>query len=207
MTAAPFPVGPTSAGAEGKASLKDLLMRFVPAALALTSLFALHASVGHTAAPDVLDPHAVALEAAGKAALAHGDTQGATDNFEAALAWNPGSTGLVIDLAGAARAEGLQGKAVHYYRVILSADPDNLAAISGEGQALAEKGAIAKAQANLARLQALCGANCPETQALALVVAKDTKLAANAAGGAPSAVNAPMLAADAVKPSPSVSAN
>jgi Tfp pilus assembly protein PilF len=67
-----------------------------------------------------------------------------------------------------ARAEGLQGKAIKYYREALERDPGNFAAISGEGAALVEKGALEKAKRNLARLQSLCGDACPETLSLAM---------------------------------------
>ena len=64
----------------------------------------------------------------------------------------------------------MQGKAIRYYREVLARDPRNFAAISGEGAALVEKGAIEKARANLVRLETACGANCPETQRLAAAI-------------------------------------
>lgn len=154
------------------AGLRTLFMRFSAPAIALSTVLAVSASVSHSALPDTLSPRAAALEVAGRAALAAGKTEAATDAFEAALALEPGSHMLVIDLADAARADGLQGKAIHYYRVLLSRDPNDVGAISGEGAALAEKGAVAKAQANLARLKALCGSDCPATGELAAVLAK-----------------------------------
>ena len=88
------------------------------------------------------------------------------DKIEAAFAIDPAYTPIFVDLAEAARAEGLQGKAITYYREALDRDPDNFAAMSGEGQALVERGAVEQAQRNLARLESLCGVNCPETAAL-----------------------------------------
>ena len=64
----------------------------------------------------------------------------------------------------------MQGKAIHYYRVALETQPENLAAISGEGEALAEKGAVEKAKRNLAKLESMCGSNCAEAQALATTI-------------------------------------
>ena len=69
----------------------------------------------------------------------------------------------------------MQGKAIGYYRVALAREPDNLAAISGEGAALAEKGAIEKARKNLARLESLCGDGCFETKQLASAIARGPK--------------------------------
>ena len=147
-------------------------MRFTPVALALSTLVALSASASHSAAAQPLDPRAGALEASGRAALAGGDADRATDLFEAALAIQPGTAVLLLDLADAARAQGMQGKALHYYRSVLAIDPQNVVAIAGEGAALAEKGALAKAQRNLARLQGLCGSQCAPARLLAAAIAR-----------------------------------
>ncbi|QZH74946.1 MAG: tetratricopeptide repeat protein [Erythrobacter sp.] len=144
-------------------------MRFGPAAAALSLFVAVNASVGH-ASQEAPDPRAEALVAEGRAHLAQGDTQGAIDAFEAALTVDPGYTQVYIDLAEVARAEGLQGKAIRYYREARERDPENLAAISGEGEALVEKGALAAARENLEVLQSLCGDGCVETMALAAVI-------------------------------------
>ncbi len=140
-------------------------MRFAPVAAALSLFLATTASV--TSASDrEADPRALALINQGDAALEAGDTQAATDAYEAALAVDPAFTPIFLDLAEAARRDGLQGKAIRYYREALDRDPANFAAISGEGEALVEKGAVEKAQINLSRLESLCGASCPETLAL-----------------------------------------
>jgi tetratricopeptide (TPR) repeat protein len=153
-------------------ALKELLMRFAPAAAALSLCLAMTASI--TIAGDVgtPDPRAAALIAQGQALLSAGEPQQATDAFEAALAVDPGYTPIFIDLAEAARQQGLQGKAIRYYRDALERDPGNFAAISGEGAALVEKGALEKAKKNLAKLQSLCGDDCPETVALQSTIAR-----------------------------------
>ena len=146
-------------------------MRFAAPAAALAAVFAITASVGQSA-DHVTDPRAAALVAEGRAALAAGDSDRAVDAFEAALTIDPAATGIFLDLANAARRNGLQGKAIGYYREALVREPDNLAAISGEGAAMVEKGAVEKARRNLARLQTICGENCAETRALAAAIAK-----------------------------------
>lgn len=146
-------------------------MRYYPAALALSLAVAVTASMGQGAEREA-DPRAVMLEKQGEAKLAAGDSQGAIDLFEAALAVDPGHTALFLDLAEASRRVGLQGKAIHYYREALERDPENLAAISGEGAALVEKGAVEKARRNLAKLETMCGGNCRETKALAAAIAE-----------------------------------
>lgn len=118
------------------------------------------------------DPRAAALITQGRAAMAAGETQRAIDSFETALAVDPAYTPIFLELAEVARQEGLQGKAIRYYREALSRDPGNFAALSGEGAAMFEKGAIEKARRNLAKLQSMCGSSCPETVALQAALAR-----------------------------------
>ena len=167
-------------------------MRYAPAAVALSLLAAVTASVGYgaTRAPN---PAAAALEKSGQAQLSAGRVQDATDLFEAALTVDPADTSLYLDLAEAARQQGLQGKAIHYYREALTREPGNLAAISGEGQAMVEKGAVEKARRNLAKLQSLCGTGCAESRQLAAALERGPRTA--------------VLTAEAVTPSPIVTQN
>lgn len=167
-------------------------MRYTPAALALSLAVALTASVGHGAGREA-DPRAVALLIEGRGELAAGEVQAAIDSFEAALAVDPGYTEVYLDLAEAARLEGLQGKAIHYYREALRREPSNFAAISGEGAALLEKGAVEKARRNLARLESLCGGDCSETRDLAAALARGAQT--------------PVLTAEAITPSTVVTQN
>ena len=144
-------------------------MRYAPAAAALSLLLAVTASVS-SGADRAPDPRAVLLIAKGDAAIVADNPQAATDAYESALAVDPAYTPILLKLAEAARAEDLQGKAIRYYREALTRDPDNFAAISGEGEALLEKGAVEKARRNLARLQSMCGDGCNETQRLAVAI-------------------------------------
>ena len=153
-----------------KRPFTETLMRFAPAAAALSLVFAMSASVGLGQIRDP-DPRAAVLIAQGQGALQAGDTQAAIDAFEAALAVDPGYAPIYVNLAEAARADELQGKAIVYYRQALAQEPSYLAAISGEGAALAEKGALEKARLNLAKVRSLCGDDCPETRALATAIA------------------------------------
>lgn len=144
-------------------------MRFAPPAAALALALAVTASMGY-AGPREPNPLAAALVAEGRAALDAGDTQAAVDAFEAALVVDPAYSAIYLDLAEAARADGLQGKAIHFYREAQERDPDNLAAIKGEGEALVEKGAVEAARQNLAELQERCGDDCSETMQLAAII-------------------------------------
>lgn len=165
-------------------------MRFGPVAAALSLALVLQASIGQ-ASDYQADPRAQALVAEGQAALEMGDTQSAIDAFEAALAVDPGYTHVYLELANAARAEGLQGKAIHFYREAQERDPDNLAAITGEGQALVEKGALTAARENLERLENLCGATCVETVQLSAAIDRGP----------------PVMTAEAVSPDEAVAQN
>lgn len=147
-------------------------MRYAPAAAALSLCLVMTASYSSAGDVAAANPQAAALIAQGEAALAAGETQAAIDAFEAALAVDPAHTPIFIDLAEAARQSGLQGKAIRYYREALERDPSNFAAIAGEGAALVEKGALEKAKRNLAKLQSLCGDECPETVALQSSIAR-----------------------------------
>lgn len=176
-----------------KLSAKELLMRYTPVAVALSLLAAVTASVGYSAPSDQLNPRAAALLAQGRGDLAAGRTDAALDAFEAALTVQPGSVSVLLNLAEATRRQGMQGKALHYYREALESDPKNLLAISGEGAALAEKGAVEKARRNLARLKGMCGDSCEATRQLSAAIAK---------GPSPR-----VLTAEAVKPAPVISEN
>ncbi|WP_238474084.1 tetratricopeptide repeat protein [Altericroceibacterium spongiae] len=149
-------------------------MRYTPAAIALSLLVAVTASVGY-AGDYKPDPQAEKLLSQGQARLEQGEVQGAIDMFEAALAVDPGYTKAYIEMGEAARKQDLQGKAIHYYRVAMGKDPDNLSAISGEGEALVEKGAVEKAKRNLSKLESLCGTGCTQTEQLAAAIERGPK--------------------------------
>lgn len=168
-------------------------MRYTPVAVALSLLAATSSSVLLSQPPEQLDPRASALLEEGRSAAAAGNVDGAIDAFESALTVEPGSVTVLLSLADATRRQGMQGKALHYYRVALTADPRNVAALAGEGVALAEKGATEKASRNLARLQTLCGKDCSETRSLASAIAR---------GPSPRVVTA-----DAVTPKTAISEN
>lgn len=163
-------------------------MRFAPAAAALSLALTITGSVAY-GEDQVANPRAIALIAEGDAVLMSGDPQTAIDAYEAALTIDPAYSPIYLRLAQAARAEGLQGKAIGYYREVLERDPANFAAIGGEGAALAEKGAIEKARQKLTRLQSLCGENCPEAGTLSLAIERAANpapaLAAETSGEAP----------------------
>jgi soluble cytochrome b562 len=105
---------------------------------------------------------------------------------------------------------------------VLDREPNNLAAIAGEGEALAEKGALEKAKASLTRLQGICGRGCEETAALEAALGKaqvqaaqqarlDAQKQAEAATGEAKEVAADTsgeaIKTDAIKAEPPVKSN
>jgi tetratricopeptide (TPR) repeat protein len=108
----------------------------------------------------------------GEEAQRAGNLAAATDAYETALAVDPRNRAAYIAAAQVARAEGLQGKAIGLYREALLLDPQDLVAITGQGQAMVEKGAIAKAKENLARAKDVCKGECPQVAKLDAAIAK-----------------------------------
>ena len=103
----------------------------------------------------------------GQASAAAGNYETATDLLESALAADPRSRTAYLALADVARKQGLPGKSIRLYRQALALDPNDRVALAGQGEALIDKGAVAKAQENLSKLAKLCRGNCPEQVALA----------------------------------------
>lgn len=167
-------------------------MRFSPPALAIAAIFALSSSAIYSQQEAYQpDPRSVLLVQDAKAALNAGDTSLAIGLFEAALAVDPANRVAYLGLAETARANGLPGKAIGLYRRILELEPNNVSALSGQGRAYIQRGAVEKAKVNLTRLNDLCAAECVEV----------TLLAAALQDGPPPQV----LSAEAVTPEPSVS--
>lgn len=119
-----------------------------------------------------LAPRSVALLQQGQMHLANGAHQAAVDSFEAALAVDPRNRQAFIGLGQAAHAQGLSGTAVRFYREALEIEPNDLQALELQGVALLERGATARANANLERIRKLCAAPCPQADRLAGQVAR-----------------------------------
>lgn len=146
-------------------------MRFSPAAIALSLAFATVSSVGYGQAPSPdLKPRSVLFYERGVAAQQAGDFDGAIDSFETALAVDPRNGNAYIALAEISDERGLHGKAIRFYREALALDPNDLEAIAGQGESMANKGAIEKAKQNLARLETLCHGSCEQAGRLATVI-------------------------------------
>ncbi len=132
-------------------------------------------------------PVSAKLAEQGFALLAAKQANAATDQFETALAVDPMNRRAYIGLAEAAKAQGLPGKAVRYYREALALEPNDLDALAGQAEALAVRGATARAGIDLARIQTLCGKGpCPAAARVQSAIA-----AATGSAGTKTAANVP----------------
>ncbi len=66
----------------------------------------------------------------------------------------------------------MQGKAIRLYREALLLDPTDVGALVGQGEAMVEKGAIAKARENLTQAKNVCKADCAAVGKLAAAIDK-----------------------------------
>lgn len=128
------------------------------------------ASDAQRADNDIL-PRSAALQREGHRAQDAGDLNLAVDYYESALAADPRNRSAIIALAQVARAQGLPGKAIALYREALLLEPRDIVALAGQGEALADKGAIELAREKLVEAQRVCTDKCPEVAALEKTIA------------------------------------
>jgi Tfp pilus assembly protein PilF len=167
----------------------ETLMRLTPPAIALAVVLLTVSSVGHSQRPDSqIDAQSLAMMQMGRAEAAAGRYETANDALESALAIDPKNRGAFLALADVAKKQGLPGKAIRLYREALLIEPNDVAALAGQGEALVSKGAVTKAKENLAKVRLICVAACPEQLTLAAAIEK---------GG-----SGPALSAQTVTPRP-----
>lgn len=141
---------------------------------ALTAVSAKTADAGPARglADNQLSPLSLAQLATADQLMANGDLSAATDHYEAALAADPRNRNAFLGLARIAEAQGLLGKAIRFYREALALNPNDEATIELQGMAYVERGAIKMAEANLERLQTLCGQSCASAERLQAALTK-----------------------------------
>jgi len=166
-------------------------MRFSPVAIAmsLTLLVVSSGAIGQKA-DDQINPKSLALLAQGQSELKAGNLTAAQDALETALAVDPRNRSAFVALGRVAQAQQLPGKAIRLYFEALSLEPNDVNALSAQGEAMVQKGAVERARANLARVKALCKSECAPAVQLAAAIAK----------GPPPAVVAAAQPSDKVPP-------
>ena len=153
--------------------IMETLMRLTPIALSVAIAVATMASSGQGQKPDdQIDSRSVSLSNQGQALNVAGRYNEATDLFETALAVDPRNRQAYIGLARSAEGQKLPGKAIKFYFEALKLEPNDVAALAGQGEALVQRGAVERAKQNLARIKTLCASPCPQATQLAAVIAK-----------------------------------
>ncbi len=128
---------------------------------------------------DQIAPKSLELQRQARGLITAGKLEGAEDLLETALAVDPRNRGAFIDIARVAEKQHLFGKAIRMTNKALLIEPNDPDAIAVQGEAMAEMGATARAQANLQKLQALCGAKaCPQVAQLSAAIGRGPAVAA-----------------------------
>jgi tetratricopeptide (TPR) repeat protein len=127
---------------------------------------------------DQILPRSVTLQRQGEALLAAGKFTDADDALETALAIDPRNRAAFVDMARVAQREKLFGQAIRYTNKALLLEPTDRDALAVQGEAMVELGALPRARENLAKLQKLCPAGCPQVALLNNAISRGPTVAA-----------------------------
>jgi tetratricopeptide (TPR) repeat protein len=154
-------------------------MQFFPRLLlAGFAALTLAAPVAGQRPDDQIQPKSVELMHQGHALLAAGKLEDAENALETALAVDPRNRWAYVDLARVAERQHLFGKAMRMTEKALLIEPNDPDAIAVQGEAMVEMGATARAQENLQKLQAVCGAKgCPQVAQLSAAISRGPTVA------------------------------
>jgi predicted Zn-dependent protease len=140
---------------------------------------ALAAPVAGQRADDQIQPKSVELMHQGQTAMAAGKLEEADSLLETALAVDPRNRWAYVNLARVAERQHLFGKAIRMTNKALMMEPNDPEALAVQGEAMVEMGATARAQANLQKLQQVCGAKgCPQVAQLSAAISRGPTVAA-----------------------------
>ena len=126
---------------------------------------------------DQIEPGSVQLQRQAQSLLGAGKLDEAGDLLETALAVDPRNRWAFVDLARVAEKQHLYGKAIRLTKKALLLDPNFADAIAVQGEAMVELGAVARAQANLQKLQTICPKGCPQIAALSNAISRGQTVA------------------------------
>ena len=125
-----------------------------------------------------LNPMSVALLQQGQQLISAGKFDEASDTLEASLVADPRNRAAFVSLARVAQKQKLFGKSIRLTNKALSLEPNDLDALEVQGEAMVELGAKARAQANLIKLQKLCGNSCKQVTQLSSAISRGPTIAA-----------------------------
>jgi len=148
-----------------------LLVGFAGAALA--------APVSGQRSDDQINPKSVQLMHQAETLIEAGKLEQAEDLLETAMAIDPRNRWAFVDMARVAEKQQLFGKAIRMTNKALLLEPNDPDAIAVQGEAMVQLGAVARAQANLQKLQQICGAKgCPQVAQLSSAISRGPSVAA-----------------------------
>lgn len=137
------------------------------------------APVASQRADDQILPRSLELQKQARASMAAGKLENAQDLLETALAVDPRNRSAYVDIARVAEKQHLFGKAILMTSKALALEPNDPDAIAVQGEAMVELGATARAQANLQKLQMICGGKaCPQIAQLSGAISRGPTVAA-----------------------------
>ncbi|WP_198024098.1 tetratricopeptide repeat protein [Sphingorhabdus lutea] len=152
-------------------TLKELIMRFSPAAIGMSLMLALVSSgLNAVQRDDVISARALVYVGQAKVAIDDQNWQLAIDNLETALALHPRNANAYNMLAQIMEKQGLLGKSIRYYRESLDIDPNGQEALIGQGLVYVKRGAVERAKDNLSRYEFLCRKKCDAKEKLNLAI-------------------------------------
>jgi tetratricopeptide (TPR) repeat protein len=136
------------------------------------------APVASQRADDQILPRSGELQKQARALVGAGKLESAEDLLETALAVDPRNRSAYVDIARVAEKQHLFGKAILMTSKALALEPNDADAIAVQGEAMVELGATARAQANLQKLQTICGAKgCPQIAQLSGAISRGPSVA------------------------------
>jgi Tfp pilus assembly protein PilF len=139
---------------------------------------ALAAPVASQRPDDQILPKSVELQRQARDMISTGKLEQAEDLLETALAVDPRNRGAFVDIARVAERQHLYGKAIRMTNKALQLEANDPDAIAVQGEAMVELGATARAQANLQKLQQICGAKpCPQVAQLSAAITRGPTVA------------------------------
>ena len=154
-------------------------MRSLPSLLLIGFAgLAVAAPVGGQRSDDQIAPKALELQRQARTLIGTGKLEQAEDLLETSLAVDPRNRGAFVDIARVAEKQHLFGKAIRMTNKALQLEPNDPDAIAVQGEAMVEMGAVARAQANLQKLQTICGAKaCPQVAQLSAAISRGPTVA------------------------------
>ena len=154
-------------------------MRSLPSLLLIGFAgLAVAAPVGGQRSDDQIAAKSLELQRQARALIGTGKLEQAEDLLETSLAVDPRNRGAFVDIARVAEKQHLFGKAIRMTNKALQLEPNDPDAIAVQGEAMVEMGAVARAQANLQKLQTICGAKaCPQIAQLSAAISRGPTVA------------------------------